>query len=335
MSFEKAIYIDSTGGESLTASDLEITFDGTPIVEDSATFSKSGSSITLKEAGHYLVLYNLQFVRTDSATTRRTEVQARLELDGADVVAGRSQSYTRHNNQDLNSLNAGGCVIETTAVNKVLKLIAWRSDVISTRTMTRVGAGCAIQIIKLNEDWDYFRGKRITTDQTGPTSEAWGFPVEYNGQDEYDSDSFTHSTSTNPDEITLKDAGHYIVLASTHYWINSTSDRSEFLQRLLLDGSEIDGTQTSVYIRGNDGCQDGHVTWGGIIQTTSSDQVLTVESRRDDGTAACSIKADSTGITIIKIPVLGSGQVIRLDDASGQDMNAGSLTPVALDTQDE
>lgn len=57
----------------------------------------------------------------------------------------------------------------------------------------------------------------------------------------------------------------------------STGWRTLITQKLTLDGGDIDGTRTSVYIRGGQSTSEGAASIGTIIETTSANQILNVE----------------------------------------------------------
>ena len=120
--------------------------------------------------------------------------------------------------------------------------------------------------------------------------------------------------------------------------------RSLIGQKLTLDGGDIDGTLTTVYIRGNqasDNTNEGAVSLGTIIETTSTNQVLNVEVNRTDGTNALTINLDDTGATVLRTAITiaklrdSDADYIRLDDSGAVDMNPVSLTSMGWDTEDE
>ncbi len=95
-------------------------------------------------------------------------------------------------------------------------------------------------------------------------------------------------------------------------------------------------------MRGNtntNGAYQGAVATAMIIQSTTTNQVLTVQLARAMGTAAWTINADPTGtyvdrtgITIVKLP---EGDFIRLRDSGTGNMNPASITGFTWNTEDE
>ena len=163
--------------------------------------------------------------------------------------------------------------------------------------------------------------------------------MTYDQQDEIDTADFAHTPGSA--NITLKTVGHYIVFANTYGRITSTNDRTLMTQKLTLDGGDIDGTRTSVYIRGNNSTEEGAVSIGTIIETTVANQVLNVEvNRLDGGTSAITINQDGTGATVnrtaITIAKLGEGaDYIRLDDSGTDNINPTALTALGWNLEDE
>ena len=333
-----AIYREATAGDTITTANFDHSWD-TTVREDSIYSTTTASSIALNEEGHYLVMYGSRFDQT-FVSTSRTQVQTHLVLDGSPLPAGWSTGYSRAQSAtDLEQFTSGGAIISASS-SDVLLLRSFRTDGTTGITMTRAANTTGIHLLKLNDDLDYIRLRKSGT-QTGPNS-ATLVAVTYDTQDELDTGSFTHSTSTNPENITLKTAGHYLVMANTYGSYVSTA-RTMVHQRLTLDGSDIDGTITTTYFRGsNNGNNilEGAVSTGVIIETTDADQVLNVELNRPSGTEAWTINQDQaaatvdrTAITIVKLP--DSADYIRLDDTGTDAMNPTALTPLGWDTEDE
>ncbi|HEU0022610.1 MAG TPA: hypothetical protein VFR55_13195 [Dehalococcoidia bacterium] len=335
-----AIYREATAADAITTANFDHDWD-TTVREDTASSNLNGDKKSIKlRSGHYLVLYGSRFDSTSS--TNRSEIQSQLRLAGADLPIGWSQGYIRRSGGADEAFTSGGGIINVVGDDDALILRSFRTDANSAAGVQRAANASGIQVLKIDDTWDYARLKR-TTPQVGPTSATY-LAVQYDSQDELDIGSFSHSTSVNPEAITLKTAGHYLVIANTYSSLpDSVNGRTVVNQKLTLDGSDIDGTLTTVYIRGDqnsNSTQEGAVSTGAIIETSSANQVLKVEVNRGAGANVLTINQDDTGatvqrtaVTIAKLP--DGADYIRLSDSGTDNMNPASLTPMGWDTEYE
>ena len=329
-----AIYREAAGTDVITTSDFDHDWD-TTVKEDIASFSLDVDNKSIKlKAGHYLVLYGARF--DDTGGNNRSEIQTQLVLSGTDVPIGWSQGYIRRSNNADEAFTSGGGIIKVVTDDDPLLLRSFRTDSNASAGVQREPNVAGIQLLKLYDGWSILRLHRSTT-QVGPINTTF-LDVAYDQQDEIDAAVFSHTAGSG--DITLKEAGHYLVFANTFGSTPGGTDRSLIGQKLTLDGGNIDGTDTTIYIRGSNGTNEGAVSIGTIIETTAADQVLNVEVNRPDGTVAWTINQDGTGATVprtaITIAKLGeNAEYIRLDDSGNDNMNPAVLTSMGWDTEDE
>ena len=328
-----AIYREATGGDNITTTAFDQDWDTT--VRADPAYTLSGSDIELKQ-GHYLVMYGSRFDSTGGSN--RSEIQSGLVLDGTELPIGWSQGYIRRGSGANDAFTSGGGIINVDTNGDALNLETFRTDINSGSTVERTANASGINLLKLDDSWAYIRLSK-TSSQTGPTDTTW-VPVTYDRQDELDGESFSHTSGSS--DVTLKQSGHYLVFANT-YGAIQTNDRSVIAQRLTLNGADIDGSYTSVYVRGNqngESTYEGATSIGMIIEATTTNEVLNIEVSRVSGTTAWTIDnddtgtyVDRTGLTIVKLP--DSADYIRLRDSGTDDMNPATLTPMGWDTEDE
>jgi len=325
---ELAIYREATAGDDvpIAPNALECDWDTTVRVEGDAHALQADNKSIACAAGHHLVMYSAYLDRTTSGN--RSEVQGQLRLNGTDLPIGWSQLYTRWDGGNEEAILSGGGIVEVANDDDLLLLRAFRTDNNGAGTMVRWPDASGIQLLKLGDSWDYCRLHR-SVDQAGPNSAAW-VPVQYDTQDELDTGSFAHDTAVSPQNITLKTAGHYLVLANTYDFCSQ--DRTILKQRLVLDGVQIEGSLTTVYIRGNqNSCSEGAASIGMIIETTGPDQVLTVEGALDVNRSASTYMANKCAISIVKLP--DNGAYVRLGDSGADDFNPAATTALGWDTE--
>lgn len=326
-----AVYREATGGDSVTTSVFDHNWDTT--VHEDDIYSLSGSDIML-DAGYYAVMYGARFDSTSG--TNRSEIQSYLTVDGVNAPIGWSQGYIRRTGGTDEAFTSGGGIVEIENDGDALALHSFRTDA-NAAGVARAANTAGINVVRLDPTWPYLRlGK--DTPQAGPTGASW-LDVTYDRQDEIDVDVYEHTGGSG--NVVLKEVGHYLVFANT-YGAITTNDRSQITQRLTLDGVDIEGSYTSVYVRGDqnsEGTFEGAAAIGMIIETTGADQELNVELTRDQGSTAFTINEDDTAayvdrtaLTIVKLP---EADFIRLTDSGADDMNPATLSPMGWDTEAE
>jgi hypothetical protein len=316
-----SIFTAGTAGEAVPFETdplpLTHTFDTFPRL--SADHVPANASDMQLSAGHHLVLYNARFDSTGGSS--RSEIQSNLSLGGAPLATGWSQGYIRRADTQDETITAGGAIIEAGAGGQLLQLQSFRTDDNSGDTAIRADGDTAIQLLKLDDSWDYLRLAGHDgggTDQVLPADDSTWSPVEYNQELEKDAGSFDYAIGTG---VTLKQSGHYLVFANTY--ADGASERSALIQRLTLDGAEIPGSKTNVYFRGagQNSCEEGSATIGVIIETTGTNQVLGVEVRQSDNDGTLTVVGPNTALTMVKLP--DTADFVRLiDDSGDQDVNA-------------
>ncbi|GIW62867.1 MAG: hypothetical protein KatS3mg090_0693 [Patescibacteria group bacterium] len=319
-----AIYRESTGGEDISTSGVDLDWD-TSVYEGSA-FSKQSNNTDLKlnETGHYLVIYNLGL--SSSGGSNRSRVSSKLKLNTNFLPYGRASCYIRRTQGVDECYLAGGAIIYANS-NDNLRINAERVDN-NSATVQRNSNESGVFILRLDDSWDYLR----SYDSAGGQSfDSTTFAtVSFNTDDEIDTNSFSRSGG----DITLKQTGHYLVLTNVTFNNTSVNTRRSNEIRLTLGGAEIPGTRTTAYILNANNTQIEPAVYMGIIENTTANSVLKVE-------AACSSEscggvetvANETAITIVKLP--DSADYLRIYEQSGGQNVDGTDDPILWDTNQE
>lgn len=320
-----AIYKDITGADAIATTATNLTWDDEVTV--SGSFSITGSlDIDLEEGGHYLVLYSVP--TESSGGSNRSEMQSwiRNQTAGIDLQYGRGQGYIRRADNNNEGYSQGAAIIDVSAGDDI-RIQMQRTDS-NSATVQRRANKSGISILKLDDNWDYIR-TRPTSNQTF-TSNTF-IDLTLASDDEIDTGTFSRSGAT----ITLATQGHYLVTANVSFNQNDTTNRGNLETRLTLDGSEVDGTRITAYQRGTDGTEDSMAVYAGIIETTTTNQDLVVQIRREGVSTPTSLQvvAAETGITIVKIP--DDADYVRISEAGGGQDLSTSRTNVTFDTTDE
>jgi len=325
-----AIYRAATAGEAQTTAVLNQTFDTTERQDDLYSMQYASSSILLP-AGHYAVMYG--FRENTTGGTGRTQTQADLSLASTTLPIGWSSAIMTRSTGANQSMQSGGGIIDVASDNTPLVLQSFRTDP-NTATQARTGNRAGIEIMRLDDDWHYLRLSK-TGKQTGPTNATWK-QVTYNSEDEVDTSTFTHSPGDS--SIVLKSTGHYIVFANTYGGL-AAGNNNVFNQKLVLNGSDVRGSLTTLYLSNTNSIFEGALSIGMIINVTVPNSVLTVQMNHTIGTTAFTIDANTSGtyvnrsaITIVKVP---EGDFIRMSTSTNPVMNPSATTTVFWGLEDE
>lgn len=259
------IWRDTNGTHDIGNSTQDV-WEGVPFnsqVTAAGIYTQNANDIDvdLGEAGHYLVIYN---IRATSGATNRFVMHARATLGGTEVKGSFSKAYARNSaNQEIDL--SGMFIVDATS-GQDIRIETSRIGTNNYATPLTANA-CSLQIIKLADDWDYFRAGRNTNQSIASETFA---NVEWNDQLEYDTGSFTHSETVNPDEIELEVTGHYLVTVSVPY-DQVGGERHALEGRLTLNGSAIQNVYTQCYSRYDNGDVHPILVVGAIIEATAND----------------------------------------------------------------
>jgi hypothetical protein len=321
-----AIYREATGTNTLANTTARNqTFDTTVYEGTGFSINAERAAITLADAGHYLVLYNLAW-GTQSGSTR-TEIQAFLQLNGSTTLPyGRSSCYQRRLVGTDECFQAGGAIIYATSTNHALRLVAQRTDS-GTAIPTRFANQSGISVLKIDDTWGYIRARYNAGGQAfNSTSFA---TVLLDTNDEIDT---SHFTRTNGD-ITLLEKGHYLVTYNVMFRSSVASIRNQ-MTRVTLNDVEVPGSRTTATIGAANSTQDHTAAWVGIVEATSSGQVLRVDAACSSETCAnITSVANQVGVTVAKIP--DTADYLRLYETVGGQAVDGTDDPILFDTQAE
>jgi hypothetical protein len=195
----------------------------------------------------------------------------------------------------------------------------------------RRAASSGISVLKLDDTWAYARYREAGGGQDVGVAEGTGPGVilDLDTNDEQDS-GFSRSVGT----ITLTNAGHYLVAYNIGIQV-SAARRYNHVAAVFLDGTEVEGTRTTSYNRGQSGDYKGGLSYIGIINAAASDE-LTIRVWQDEiegGYSDGTVRNDSTAVTLVKLP--DTAEYIRLHESGGGQNLSTSEASITFDTDDE
>ena len=112
---------------------------------------------------------------------------------------------------------------------------------------------------------------------------------------------FTHSTSTNPGEITVTEDGTYLIDYSINTE-NTGTNRFVGHARVFVNGTALNYTLATSYSRGSGFDDDMVAHWSGVVELSAND-VVTVRMRKNDAdqTSQVQVQQDGTYISLLKL----------------------------------
>lgn len=309
---------------------------------DASYFEHSVSSvsheITVKADGDYLLRYHAPFLLTNSSNNRRS-IRTLVFVNGVQVETGHNEStYLRQQDGHNESSAHLGLLLPNLNEN----------DVISLRVDGRVISG-AVTVSKATLMLEYVNPGRTLFVATATQTNAPSTPTDLNQSTAYalewteikkDSE-FTHSNSTNPESITLTEAGDYLVMFNLPLEIGAAcsgnNDRRSVQGLVQLDGSTVTGGIASQgYIRCLEGHQSSSVHWFGLLTGVTANQVLSIKTLAETTNLGSVTLPSGSKASLYVEKVDTSSDMISLRGSaltSGNDWNPSNQDPILWSTE--
>jgi hypothetical protein len=322
---QMAIYRDSLG-----TFDTNVTsYSGVPFntqVRQDSIFSQNANDIDidLSEAGHYLFGYVVQS-RNDTYNNR-VDWLSQVTLAGSGQVIGQGQGYRRNSSNDRYGAYGYGLVDASAGDDLRVEIIREGTNDPSTHLLEADRS--SFWILKLDETWDYFRAQGADNQTTLTSYDQIDFTT---GLENTDTAVFGHDTGTNPEQITLKSAGHYMVIYTVG--ADTASNRTSITGRLTLDSNPVEQSYDYSYIRNSQGTDTGVVTSMSIVEASAND-ILRLEWGSVGTVSAYGTQTENTktAIAIVKLP--DTAEYLRVHE-SGSTQDATVTGIVTHNTEDE
>jgi hypothetical protein len=324
-----AIYREQSGAGALDATiQTDLSYDTVVVESDTDTIEKNGGSpygsFQLKRAGYYVVLYNLS--SEDNAGALRSEIVTKLKVAGTTTVYGQSQTYIRRSEACDQGYNHGGTVIYV-PVSSTLVATYQRTDSNAGGNTKERSNMSSISIVYLGDNLEVCRILMDSSVQT--TTTAW-VGVNWDDQDEVNTDAFAHDDTSDMDEITLKRERLYLVLVNTG-WQNVTAVRGHVHVRATLAGTPLEHSYGSTYTRGTvDSVQNGVAVQMFLVDNQVADQILTIQVKHE--VTSHSVATSRSGFAAICLPP--TARAILLHDTAGGTSCDTAGTEIPFDTED-
>lgn len=258
---------------------------------DSAYYTHSILSnteqITVNMAGDYLISLNLP--ATGAVTSGA--LRAVVRVNGVEQTHALSQSYyTSNSNGHRDSSLQFSALLEGLNVNDVVDISVVQ---VSTATGTISISG------QFGVYMEYIAPSRVAfaataTRTTNSTNLNQGTAYDLQWAHGRMDSGFTHSNSTNTQNITLDAVGTYLVHVNMP--MNGAVTNAAVKMIIELNGTPLaDGQARQGYISNSTGHREASLHWSGLVTTTAANQVLTVATQQEAAAGTVTVESGFTG----------------------------------------
>ena len=296
------------------------------------TYSESVNPerLTVTSAGDYLVALTLPVARIDG-NNRRTRIQSEVHVNGVAVsgALGRS-SYIRNGTNHTHSSNHVHVLLRDLSPNDYIEVYV--SGVASLNAADiveiRERATLAVEFVS--------SGERVFSATATETSGGTNFNPSTPETVLWDQGrvdvGYEHSDSASSDEITINDPGRYLVYVNIP--LESTVQRANVRGRVLLDGAVVPGGHFQQgYIRNSGGDIMSSAHWSGVVETTDSDQILSIDVAEVANSGTVTVGGSVASIYIQRVPMEDTLLLRATQPTGGTDWNVSPAQALRFDEQ--
>ncbi|MFC1800727.1 hypothetical protein ACFLYT_01590, partial [Nanoarchaeota archaeon] len=296
---------------------------------DTSYFSHPGNDakLTVLQDGDYFIALTIPQNRSDVVANTRSCVEAQVLVNNVKQPVGTARSsYIR--SQDLHYYSSDHLAV-------LLKDLTANDEI----TIKVQGVADTTQIVNSYTGFslyaEYIADTETIFSATGTESNDTTSPTNLNQATEYfmkwaenrKDTGMTHNDATSPEAITLDSIGKYFVTVNIPF--GSAAARPIVEGRVRLDGQIIDGGLfRQTYIRNSQSHSDSSGHWAGLVETTSTNQVLTIGVIGVGNNIGTSMTTDNENATIFiqKMPPTGiyQAEATQVTGATPDDWNPAS-----------
>lgn len=256
--------------------------------------STNSHNITIDSTGNYLVLINIPL----SGAVTRGNIIGRVLRNGSQVTGGAfKQGYIQNTNGDTTSSIHFSGIVTTTAANQILTVTVEREA--AAGTITVGGEKATIFIQKLSSTGVYFGNGTTLTNGTNWNPASQG-SVLWTTDTLLDTSYFTHSTSSNQDQITINQMGNYLLVYNDA--LSAAAGRPNPQVNVTINSTGLVGAETqSHYIRGLSSNNESSGALVFPLASISQNDVVRMSVSREADIDTVSTTADALLAIIQKI----------------------------------
>ncbi len=243
--------------------------------------SVNPENIIIANPGTYMVTVNIPL----SGDTAQQGVLGRVLLSGGQVSGGVfAQGFTQSaaNESDGDSSIHWSGIVTSTTTNQILTITTERDGAAGTSSVTTGFVGSIFMEELPSTDVISLTGTDLVSGTDWDTTPASA--VKWDTRTLYDSGVFTHSTSSNNEQITVNQDGSYLLVYNDA--MTSATARANNTIEVAVNGTPITGAQTkSHYMRNQSGHNNSSASLVYLLENLSNTDIITVTSIREAANA--------------------------------------------------
>ena len=290
---------DSTNLNQTTAYALE--WDASDFDDTYFTHSTGANpeELTVNMDGNYLAAVTVPVTSASLRSCVQAEIRVNtVAVDGALSECSYIRAETGHNESSLHIAT----LLPGLSAGDVIEVFVRATGGGGTVTVT---GSAALYVEYVSSARTVFSGTATRTtsstnlNQTNPFALQWAEVVKSSG--------FTHSDGASPENITLDEAGNYLVFVNLPLRSNTAERQNTKLLVQINNGTVPGGEGRQGYIRVSSGHENASAHWSGLIYDVAAGSTLTVKTQReaDSDTVTVGILGERAGIYIERISGTG------------------------------
>ncbi len=265
---------------------------------DHAT-STNSHEVIIRQAGDYFLSANLPQERTD-ANNSRTRVGLEVRVNGVAIPEGLGRSgYIRNQSGHAESSSHINILLTNLSQDDVITVYAEGLTTIDAGDIVNVSGQASMFLEYIGIGAGVFSATTTQTTNSTDLNQTTEYPFAWT-ETRQDS-GFVHSDSVNPDQIIISDPGLYFVTVNIP--LTNNIAQTNILGQVLLDGVLVPGGQFKQgYARavGDENDGDSSIHWTGIVQSTTTNQVLTITAQREARAGTVTVTSGSVGSVYVR-----------------------------------
>jgi hypothetical protein len=246
------------------------------------SLSVNPERLVIQTAGNYFIAVTIPI----SSTVQRPCVQAQVRVNGTTVNGGIGESsYIRSLDGHNESSNHVAMLLENLSVNDRIEIYVQATAAAGTVTVSNAASLYAEYV---HPDRTIFTATATQTTAGTNLNQATAAALEWS--EGLKSTGFTHNDVVNPENITIDEAGDYLVYVNVPLY--STIQRGNIRLLIQDDGTTVPGGEGKQgYIRNQSGHTDSSVHWSGLIHNVAAGSILTIKTEQEAGSGTISVQS--------------------------------------------
>lgn len=294
--------------------------------------SSNSHQVTLKQSGDYMLSVTLPQHRTDGNSSR-TRIGVQVKVNGVSVPQGLGRSaYIRGFSSHTESSSQTSFLLKDISINDYVEVYTEGLTTIDAGDIVNVTGQAQLLLEYISTSRDVFSATSTQTTNSTNLNQTTSYPLKW-VETRQDS-GFTHSDSTNPENIIIASAGTYLVTVNVP--LTGDTAQQSVLGRVKLDGVQVTGgifAQGYVQV-GTESDDDSSIHWSGFVVATTTNQVLTITTEREAGAGTSTVTTGFVGsIFMEKLPTTDLIALSGTRLVSGTDWNPAATSSIQWTTR--